>query len=103
MRILPSPRRELVEPVYEISLSPAYRGGGRSGMVDYKDAPAATGQIQRNTALDSRPGRWTRDRGRSHQICITGGIVGLSVIEQLLLDGIENRLAATDPELIGSF
>jgi hypothetical protein len=27
----------------------------------------------------------------------------LSVIEQLLLDGIENRLAATDPELIGSF
>jgi Protein of unknown function (DUF3040) len=29
--------------------------------------------------------------------------VGLSVIEQLLLDGIENRLAATDPELIGSF
>lgn len=29
--------------------------------------------------------------------------MGLSVIEQLLLDGIENRLAATDPELIGSF
>jgi len=29
--------------------------------------------------------------------------VGLSVIEQLLLDGIENRLAATDPELIGNF
>jgi hypothetical protein len=29
--------------------------------------------------------------------------VGLSVIEQLLLDGIESRLAATDPELIGSF
>lgn len=29
--------------------------------------------------------------------------MGLSVIEQLLLDGIESRLAATDPELIGSF
>ena len=29
--------------------------------------------------------------------------MGLSVIEQLLLEGIENRLAATDPELIGSF
>src|SRR5262249_49185412 len=42
-------------------------------------------------------------RGRNHRIWITGEIVGLSVIEQLLLDGIENRLAATDPELIGSF
>ena len=29
--------------------------------------------------------------------------MGLSVIEQLLLDGIESRLEATDPELIGSF
>ena len=29
--------------------------------------------------------------------------MGLSVVEQLLLDGIESRLAATDPELIGSF
>jgi hypothetical protein len=55
-----------------------------------------------------RPGlkAWSMNTGLEGEVTgywITGEIVGLSVIEQLLLDGIENRLAATDPELIGSF
>src|SRR5579864_6142387 len=72
-------------------------------MVDYRDVAVATARIQPLYG----PGFGRVDgyaiRGRSHRIFITGEIVGLSVIEQLLLDGIESRLSATDPELIGSF